>query len=196
MPSPSPSPQYVELHAASAFSFLRGASLPEDLLQQAAALGLPAAALVDVNGVYGAPRFYQEAKRAVVRAAEPPPAVRRGPLGLVSPSPPEPAEPERGDAPAGPRLTVLVESRTGYRNLCRLLTSAALGRPKGEARTSWEEIAEHAAGLHCLTGGDEGPVGHALAAGGLDAARRVAEKLAVWFGGRVHVELQRHRLRA
>src|SRR5437763_17202415 len=120
MPSPSPSPQYVELHAASAFSFLRGASLPEDLLQQAAALGLPAAALVDVNGVYGAPRFYQEAKRAGVRAlvgaevvlaAEPPPAVRRGPLGLVDPSPSEPAEPERGDAPAGPRLTVLVESR-------------------------------------------------------------------------------------
>jgi error-prone DNA polymerase len=194
---------YVELHAASAFSFLRGASLPEDLLQRAAELGLPAAALVDVNGVYGAPRFYQEAKRAGVRAlvgaemvldrAEHPPAGRRGPLGIV-PAP----EPEKGPGyETGPRVTVLVENRTGYKNLCRMLTAAALGRPKGEARVSWDLIAQHAGGLHCLTGGDEGPVARALAdpAGGVDAARRVLERLAVWFGGRVHVELQRHRLR-
>ena len=65
-----------------------------------------------------------------------------------------------------PRLTLLVRDRTGYRNLCRLLTAAARGRPKGEARASWDLIAAHAEGLHCLTGGEEGPLARALAAGG------------------------------
>jgi error-prone DNA polymerase len=197
---------YVELHAASAFSFLRGASMPEDLLQRAAELELPAAALTDINGVYGAPRFYQEARKAGVRALvgaemvldekEPPSLGRRGPLGLVPPPPLEKAA-EPPLPASGPRVTVLVESRAGYKNLCKMLTAAALGRPKGEARVSWDLIAEHAAGLHCLTGGDEGPVARALADpnGGVDAARRILERLTVWFGGRVHIELQRHRLR-
>src|SRR5436305_14385169 len=61
-------PPYAELHAASAFSFLDGASLPEDLIERAAALELPAVALVDANGVYAAPRFHQAAKQAGVKA--------------------------------------------------------------------------------------------------------------------------------
>jgi error-prone DNA polymerase len=199
-------PEYVELHAASAFSFLDGASLPEDLAQRAAEVGLPAMALMDANGVYGAPRFFQAARQAGVRALvgaeavlaeEPgfprlPEAVRRGiktgPLGLVPEPPPD-------AAPGNPRLTLLVESRAGYRNLCRLLTAAALGRPKGQARASWDLVAEHAGGLHCLTGGDEGPLAQALAKGGIDSARRLLERLAWLFPGRLHVELQRHRLR-
>ena len=56
--------RYAELHAASAFSFLNGASLPEDLIDRAAALELPAVALVDRNGVYAAPRFYKAAQEA------------------------------------------------------------------------------------------------------------------------------------
>src|SRR5258708_27976310 len=63
----TPAP-YVELHGASAFSFLRGASLPEDLMGRAAEAELPAMALMDVNGFYGAPRFYQAARRTGVRA--------------------------------------------------------------------------------------------------------------------------------
>src|SRR5688500_10870149 len=59
---------YVELHAASAFSFLRGASLPETLVERAAALGYPALALLDADGVYGAPRFHKAAQRAGLRA--------------------------------------------------------------------------------------------------------------------------------
>ena len=169
-----PSSPYVELHTASAFSFLNGASLPEDLIQQAAELGLPAVALVDANGVYGAPRFYQAAKQAGVRALVGAEVVldegpgsrarsaRTGPLGLV----PEPA-PEKKvlGIPTGERLTLLVENRAGYKNLCRMLTTAALGRPKGEARVTWDLLAEHAGGLHCLTGGDEGPVARELAPG-------------------------------
>src|SRR4249920_835346 len=59
---------YVELHAASAFSFLRGASLPETLVERAAALGYPALALLDADGVYGAPRFHKAAQKAGLRA--------------------------------------------------------------------------------------------------------------------------------
>jgi len=202
---------YAELHTASAFSFLQGASLPEDVVQQAAELGLPAVALVDVNGVYGAPRFHQAAKQAGLKALvgaelvledEPllPPG-RRGPLGIVpEPSPPGPLsrERERGNPdlpPDGARITVLAESAAGYRNLCRMLTTAALGRPKGHARVSWDLLAEHASGLRCLTGAEDGLVARELGVGGLDTARRALERLTVWFGGRVHVELQRHRLR-
>ena len=199
----SPPLPYAELHVASSFSFLQGASMPEDLMQQAAELGLPAVALADVNGVYGAPRFHQAAKQAGVKALvgaeliledEPllPPG-RRGPLGIV-PEPPPPSSPS-DQPPDGARITVLVESAAGYRNLCRLLTTGALGRPKGQARVSWDLIAEHAAGLRCLTGGEDGVVARDLAVGGPDAARRALERLTVWFGGRVHVELQRHKLR-
>src|SRR5512132_2868750 len=59
---------YVELHAASAFSFLQGASLPETLVERAAALGYSAIALLDADGVYGAPRFHKAAKQAGLRA--------------------------------------------------------------------------------------------------------------------------------
>ncbi len=168
-------PPYAELHAASAFSFLRGATLPEDLVQQAADLGLPAVALVDANGVYGAPRFYQAARRAGLKA-------------LVG------AEMALGDPDLF--LTLLVESRTGYKNLCRLLTAAALGRPKGQASASRELIARHAEGLHCLTGGEEGPLVQALRRDGAEAAGRELEWLADLFPGRLHVEIQRHRQRS
>jgi error-prone DNA polymerase len=199
-------PPYAELHAASAFSFLDGASLPEDLVERAAALELPAVALVDTNGVYAAPRFYQAAKQAGIKALvgaevallegqRDEPSLHRqrarfGPLGLV----PDPgAETRTTDSQA--RLTLLAASRAGYRNLCRLLTAAAHGRTKGEARISWDLLAEHAAGLHCLTGGEEGPLARALAEGGIDPARRLLARLAGLFPGRLHVELQRHRLR-
>ena len=61
-------PAYAELHAASAFSFLDGSSLPEDLVEEAARLEIPAVALADTNGVYGAPRFYKAAKAAGIKA--------------------------------------------------------------------------------------------------------------------------------
>ncbi len=160
---------YAELRVASAFSFLDGASLPEDLVARAAELGLPAIALVDRNGISGAPRFYKAARAAGLRA-------------LVG------AEVVLGE-PADTRLTLLVSSPAGYRNLCKLLTAAARGKPKGAAAASWNEVAQFSAGLHLLTGGDEGPLAAALAGGD---ARGLLERLAHLFPGRVHVELQRH----
>ncbi|MFZ2494007.1 MAG: error-prone DNA polymerase, partial [Thermoanaerobaculia bacterium] len=84
---------------------------------------------------------------------------------------------------------LLVESRTGYRNLCRLLTAGALVHPKGEARYTWELIEQHAEGLHCITGGDEGPLAQ------LESAEETLHRISGIFKGRTHVELQRHRRR-
>lgn len=119
---------YLELHTASAFSFLEGASLPEDLVAQAARLGYEAMALCDRDGVYGAPRFYQAAKQAGIRA------LVGSDLSL------------QGDQ----RLTVLVENRRGYQNLCRLLTRMHLRAEKGEGRATWQDLCDHAGGLIAL----------------------------------------------
>ena len=189
---------YAELRAASAFSFLDGSSLPEDLVAQAARLELPAVALVDTNGVYGAPRFYKAARAAGIKALvgceltlanyelrignrdqDRSPRIHNSQLTTRNFS----------------RLTLLVENRAGYKNLCRLITAGASGKPKGETSATWEEVAAHAEGLHCLAGGEEGPAARALAGQGLDAARGTLERLAAIFPGRLHVELQRHRLR-
>ncbi|HEU4522699.1 MAG TPA: DNA polymerase III subunit alpha, partial [Thermoanaerobaculia bacterium] len=154
-----PSRPYAELRAASAFSFLDSASLPEDLIYGAAEKDLPAMALVDTNGVYGAPRFYGAAKKAGVRAlvgAE-----------LVM------------EATGEGTVTVLVENRTGYRNLCKLITAGAAGREKGKARFHWNLIEQYAEGLHCLTRADDETV----------------HKIMGIFRGRTHLELQRHRRR-
>src|SRR5471030_3143443 len=99
---------YIELHAASAFSFLQGASLPETLVERAADLGYPAIALLDADGVYGAPRFHKAAKQAGLKAI----------IGA-----------ELTIAGSGQRLPVLVESAEGYKNLCRLVTRMKMRAP-------------------------------------------------------------------
>ncbi len=119
---------YIELHARSAFSFLQGASLPEELAQTAANFGYPAMALVDRDGVYGSPRFHQAAKKAGIRAH----------IG---------AEITCTD---GFQYPLLVENRTGYQNLCRLVTRTKLRAKKGEGAATPEELAEFAGGLICL----------------------------------------------
>src|SRR5882724_3657153 len=93
---------YVELHSRSAFSFLEGASLPEELAGMCAELGMPGMALLDLNGVYGAPRFHLAAKKVGVKAH----------IGA-----------EITFLPEHPtRLPLLAASRVGYQNLCRLIT--------------------------------------------------------------------------
>ena len=183
---------YFELHAASAFSFLEGGSLPEDLVARAAELELGAVALIDRNGVYGAPRFHQAAKKAGIKA------LVGAELTLSTGS-------AAGDPP---RITLLVADPTGYRNLCRLSTAMARGRPKGEAIATWELIERHSQGLHCLAGGPHGPIARALSSlapltpsasenlvdgSGPDSARAILHRLRTLFPRRLHVEIQRHR---
>src|SRR5262249_47763333 len=162
----------------------------EDLVEESCRRGLPAVALVDTNGVYGAPRFYKAAREAGLKAL----VGAEVTLAPVSPSP-RPSPGGRGGSGA-PRLTLLVENRAGYKNLCRLITAGALEKEKGATAGTWEDGARHAEGLHCLTGGDEGPFARALAKGGIEGGRSELTRLAGIFPGRLHLEVSRHRLRA
>src|SRR5579872_3252731 len=151
---------YIELHARSAFSFLEGASLPEELAGVCAELEIPAMALLDHDGVYGAPRFHLAANKISLRAH----------IG---------AEVTSSD---GWRYPLLVESRAGYQNLCRLITRMKLRVKKGEGHVTHEEISESRPGLISLTGGNEGPLAHALAQGGMEGATNTVERLCDQFG--------------
>ena len=181
---------YIELHSRSAFSFLEGASLPEDLVAIAAKHEMPAMALLDRDGVYGAPRFHGAAKKCKVRAhigAEISVADLGEQAGLPAWLP--------NQIPARPvRLPLLVRNRTGYQNLCRLITKYKLReKEKSTGTASLEEIAEHAEGLVCLTGGEEGLLAASLAHEGYGGARQGLKKLTQLFGKQnVYVELQRH----
>jgi error-prone DNA polymerase len=93
------------------------------------------------------------------------------------------------------RLSLLVANRTGYKNLCRLLTAAARGRPKGEACVDWAMLEQHAEGLHCITGGDESPLARQLETAGLASTQRLLDRFAGLFSSCLHVEVQRHNLR-
>ena len=122
---------FVELHARSAFSFLHGASLPEDLAAAAAEAGHAVFGLADVGGVYGAPRFHTAARNAGMRP-------------LVG------AELEIEGAGT---LTLLCEDRQGYKNLCRLLTLGHDGREKGQCRVTLVQLADFRRGLVALAAG-------------------------------------------
>src|SRR5258707_15241788 len=162
---------YAELHARSAFSFLEGASVPEELAGACAEHGMAAMAVLDRDGVYGAPRFYLAAKKISVRAH----------IGAEVTS------------ASGWRYSLLVTSREGYQNLCRLITRMKLQARKGEGHVEREELAALNAGLVCLTGGEEGPLAAALQEGGLARGTKWVQGLCELFGREnVYVELQRH----
>lgn len=188
------SPGYVELHAASAFSFLEAASHPEGLIRAAVETQMPAMALLDRNGVYGAARFHSSAKTNGVRAhigAE----ISVSDLGERL-RPPGWLPHQYGPQPV--RLPMLCTSRVGYQNLCQLITRFKMREPhKAEGSALTSDVAEFSAGLLCLTGGNEGPLAAALAAGGESQGRECVEQLVELFGpGNVYVELQRHGSRA
>src|SRR4029450_12290868 len=135
---------YIELHAASAFSFLQGASLPETLVERAAALGYPAIALLDADGVYGAPRFHKAAAKAGLRA------IVGGELTIGAGK-----AGRAGKAGGGEhtwRLPVLVASAEGYKNLCRLVTRMKMRAEKGAGALAIEEFDGFPAGLVALAG--------------------------------------------
>ncbi len=188
---------FIELHSRSAFSFLEGTALPEDLIATCARLKMPAMALLDRDGVYGAPRFYMAAKKAGIKAhlgvevtSEFSPQSQRD-TEKIKPSASNSSVPLclRGEV----RLPLLVSSRSGYQNLCHLITKMKLRSKKGGGAVCRDELQEHANGLICLTGGDDGPLAAALAQGGMEKARHAVESLTGIFGcGNVYVELQRH----
>jgi error-prone DNA polymerase len=140
----SGTPPYVELHCHSAFSFLDGVSLPDELIQRAAELGHTALALTDHNSVSGSMEFAQAAGREGVEVR----AIHGAEIDL--------SQAGGGDESGGRHLTLLVSEARGWSNLCRILTLAHAhtreGRERGEPSVSLEAVLEHAEGLVCLTG--------------------------------------------
>ncbi|HEY6230029.1 MAG TPA: error-prone DNA polymerase [Pyrinomonadaceae bacterium] len=231
-----PTLSYIELHARSAFSFLEGASVPEEFIAAGQALEMPAMALLDRDGVYGSPRFHLAAEKNGIKAhigAEITVQSRDGvQVGVQRPMSNVQRQNKIQDskfqisnsktethsrADVGPwtfdvgqkhtthrqetfSLPLLIRNRTGYQNLCRLITLMKLRVPKhakpGECAVTPDELAEYAEGLVCLTGGADGPLAQALNrrdAESREEAHRRAEWLVDVFGkGNVYAELQRH----
>ncbi|MBT0995269.1 PHP domain-containing protein [Cellulomonas sp. DKR-3] len=201
-PSTRVGARYAELHAHSAFSFLDGASQPEELAAEAARLGLSALALTDHDGLYGVVRFAEAARRVgvgTVFGAElhlpAPDARRHGREPAPAPGPPVLDEPTGVPDPRAAHLLVLARGPDGYRALSRAIAEGHLrtGR-KGAAEYHLEELAQAAAGQWLvLTGCRKGAVRRALAGGdpsgvvpvapgGLAAAARELDRLVALFG--------------
>src|SRR5262249_41441682 len=188
--------QYVELHARSAFSFLRGAATPEELIAVCSELKMPAMALLDNDGVYGVARFHLAAQKVGIKA-------HIGAEILVSSSEFRVSSSKSKNGSQNSRsqflselqtrnsklktrnstfsLPLLVRNRTGYQNLCRLITLMKLRVPKhakpGECAVTLDELSEYAEGCVCLTGDSEGPLAGAIHRRDTDVAVAVTEKL-------------------
>jgi len=181
--APIPPVPYAELHAHSAFSFLDGASTPEELVEEAARLNLRAIALTDHDGLYGVVRFAEAARELDVRT------VFGAELSLAGI-----ARTEMPDPP-GPHLLVLARGPEGYRRLSRQLAAAHLsGGQKGKPRYDYDALTEAAGGhWHILTGCRKGHVRQALVAGGPESAADALADLVERFGrDRVSIELTHH----
>src|SRR5438445_11525563 len=194
---------YIELHSRSAFSFLEGSTLPEDLISVCAARGMSGMALLDRDGLYGSPRFYLAAQKAGLKAhigaevscevlspqSHPSTSLRAGSdtgknqktekkqlVTAAAQNDLEACHSERSEESASPerpasnshnlqseiknlksgdfKLPLLVSSRTGYQNLCQLITRMKLrAQRKEEGAVLEHELRQHAAGIVCLTGG-------------------------------------------
>jgi error-prone DNA polymerase len=186
-------PQYIELHAHSAFSFLDGASTPLELATAADALGYPAFALTDHDGVWGSREF------AEACADLDPRPITGAELTVALPPADGTICQVRDDKSSHRHITLLVEDATGYRNLCRLLTAAHAHTRDSTARIAtqpWatlEQVEEHAGGLLCLSGcARDGALAGAWERGETAVGERLGRRLLGAFGReRFRVELQR-----
>src|SRR5437764_4081792 len=166
---------YIELHCHSAFSFLDGASLPEQLALTASQLGYPALALPDHHGLYGSMAFAQESQKLGLQA------ITGAELTLLD----------------GAHVTLLAETPEAYAILCRLLTEAHLGRAdRRDPRLDFASLEARHAGLIVLSGCRNGLLPGVLRRDGPAAARRLAERCRAVFGKEnCYVELQRNYVR-
>ena len=216
---------YVPLWCKSNFSFLEGASHPDELVEQAHALGLPALALTDRDGVHGVVRAHVKARElgvplivgAEVTVSDGSPAgtttavSNGGPIGTgatagngdfvgadITVSDGSPAGAEAGTteidlgitagtpAPSSP-CVLLAMNRTGYANLCRLITTGRLRRQKGESCVTWAEVCARAEGLVALLGGDRSVLIRD------EEPRAIVAPLREAFGDRLYAMVSRHR---
>lgn len=152
--------RYVELHCHSAFSLLDGASLPEELARRAAELDMPALALTDHDGLYGAVRFARACEREGIKP------IVGAELALD----------------VGYHVTLLAMDSAGYSNLCRMITAAQLAGAKRSPVLTWDMLADHSSGLVCLSGCREGELARQVRGSRFDAAREAAGRYLEVFG--------------
>ena len=172
---------YAALWCKSNFSFLEGASHPEELVEQAHALGLQALALTDRDGVHGVVRAHVKARELGV------PLIVGAEVTVADTDTDTDTDAAASAAAPASTCVLLAANRTGYANLCRLLTAGRLRRPKGESRVTWPEVCERAGGLIALWGG-----GRSLLVRDADPGP-VAGPLREAFGDRLYALAARHR---
>jgi error-prone DNA polymerase len=159
-------PIYAPLWCKSHFSFLEGASAPEELIEQAHHLGLRDVAITDRDGVYGVVRAWEKARELGVH--------------LIIGS----------DVNVnGTAIVLLAQDRPGYANLCRLISKGRLRCEKGESAVTWDEVCEHAGGLIALWGGDRS----VIATGDDSDFDTVGRKVREAFDDRLYAMVARHR---
>jgi error-prone DNA polymerase len=183
-----PAARYAELHCRSNFSFLEGASHPEELVARAVELDLEAVALADRDGLYGAVRFAKAAKQTKLGA------IVGVELTLDAPElrPPRRSVPTPEESARFPRLVLLVEDERGYANVARAISSAQLRGKKRDARSRLTDLDGKIDGVIALSGSQRGYVEEALVRGDVATAERRATMLRDIFGGRFYLELQHH----
>ncbi|MBE3636615.1 DNA polymerase III subunit alpha [Mangrovicoccus algicola] len=174
-------PRFIHLRLHTEYSLLEGAMRVKKLPGQIAAMDMPAVAVTDTDNMFAALEFSLGAAKAGVQPI----------LGCqvsVKYAPPVPGEKVLPPAP----VVLLAQDETGYGNLMKLNSALYLARPGEEPHVTPEELARHAAGLICLSGGPDGPVGRLLQAGHRPKAEAFLSFLARTYPDRLYVELQRH----
>ena len=169
---------YVELHCHSGFSFLDGASHPEELVLRAVQLGYPALALTDHNGLYGSMEFARTAHEFGIQPITGAEVTLRECFPGIE-------EPKNGY-----HITLLAENPVGYANLCRLLTEAHMGSERTDPRLRLESLLELAQGLILLTGCRKSPVAAALSSSVAEAEKLTKQLITAFGPGNVFMELQ------
>ncbi|MFZ5752527.1 MAG: DNA polymerase III subunit alpha [Pseudomonadota bacterium] len=176
-----PAPRFIHLRVHTEYSLLEGAVPVKKLIGLCEKAAMPAVAVTDTNNMFAALEFSVLAQGAGIQPI----------IGCQIDLAHDPAAP--GERPRPPAAIVLLaQDETGYQNLLKLNSCLYLTPDRPTPFVTPDEVAAHSAGLICLTGGAEGPLGRLLAAGQAAKARGLAERLAAAFPARLYVELQRH----
>jgi DNA polymerase-3 subunit alpha len=174
-------PRFIHLRVHTEHSLLEGAVPVKALVKLCVKAEMPAVAVTDTNNMFAALEFSVLAKEAGLQPI-------MGCQISLAHDPAQPGEKPRAPAP----LVLLAQSEPGYMNLMKLNSCLYLGKGGQLPQVTLDELATHAEGLICLTGGPDGPVGRLLATGQGAKARVVLQRLAAIYPQRLYVELQRH----
>ncbi len=174
-------PRFIHLRVHTEHSLLEGAIPVKKLVKLCAEAGMPAVAVTDSNNMFCALEFSSHAKDAGLQPI----------IGCQVALAHDPAQP--GEKPRLPAaLVLLAQSEAGYMNLMKLNSCLYIGKGGQLPQVTLDELATYSAGLICLSGGPDGPVGRLLAAGQGAKARALVERLASIYPDRLYIELQRH----